>query len=116
MARVKRGVPSKKRKKNILRRGRGFIHGRKKLIKRAKEATVWAGKRAYYGRKVRKRFLRSLWEARLNALLRAEGTRYSVFMNQLKTAKIGLNRKMLSELASDEPEALKAIIKEVGKK
>lgn len=116
MARVKRGVFSKKRKKNILKRARGFIHGRKKLIKRAKEATVWAGKRAYYGRKVRKRFLRSLWEARLNALLRAEGTRYSLFINQLKKAKISLNRKMLSELASDEPEALKAIIKEVGKK
>lgn len=116
MARVKRGVFSKKRKKKILKRARGFIHGRKKLIKRAKEATVWAGKRAYYGRKVRKRYLRSLWETRLNALLRAEGTRYSLFMNQLKTAKINLNRKMLAEMASDEPEALKAIIKEIGKK
>ncbi|MFC1617743.1 50S ribosomal protein L20 [Patescibacteria group bacterium] len=116
MARVKRGVAAKKRKKKILKRTKGFLHGRKKLIKQAKEADVKSGKRAYVGRKTRKRTERRLWQIRINAATRAAGTNYSRFINSLKKAKININRKMLAEMAVNEPAALKALIKEVAEK
>ena len=116
MSRVKRGVASRRRKKKILKRAKGFLHGRKKLIKQAKEATVKAGKRSYVGRKVRKRAQRRLWQIRINAATRAEGTKYSLFINALKKNKIEVNRKMLADMAVNEPAALKELIKEVAEK
>ena len=116
MARVKRSVPAKKRKKKILKRAKGYLHGRKKLIKQAKEATTKAGKRAYVGRKNKKRSKRQLWQIRINAAVRAEDMSYSRFINALKKAKININRKMLAEMAVSEPAALKALITEVKSK
>ncbi|MFC1721377.1 50S ribosomal protein L20 [Patescibacteria group bacterium] len=116
MARVKRGVAAKKRKKRILKRAKGYLHGRKKLIKQAKEATTKAGKRAYVGRKTRKRDQRQLWQIRINAAVRAQGMSYSRFINALQKAKIKVNRKMLAEMAVNEPAALKALVTEVKPK
>jgi large subunit ribosomal protein L20 len=116
MARVKRGVPAKKRKKRVLKRAKGFLHGRKKLIKQAREATIKAGKRAYVGRKVKKRSQRRLWQIRINAAARAQGLNYSRFINALKIANISLNRKVLADLAQNEPKALAALISEVKPK
>lgn len=116
MARVKRGVPAKKRKKSVLKRAKGFLHGRKKLIKQAREATIKAGKRAYVGRKAKKRRQRRLWQIRINAAARAQGLNYSQFINALKTAKVSLNRKMLAEMAQTEPQALTALISEIKPK
>ncbi|EKD65133.1 MAG: 50S ribosomal protein L20 [uncultured bacterium] len=116
MTRVKRGVASKKRKKKILARAKGFLHGRKNKIKLAKEATIKAGKRAYVGRKHRKRDARRLWQVRINAAARKEGLSYSKFMNMLKKKKISLNRKTLAELALDEPKVFKNIVEEVKEK
>ncbi len=116
MARVKRGVAAKKRKKRILKRAKGYLHGRKKLIKQAKEATQKAGKRAYVGRKTKKRAKRRLWQIRINAATRAAGMNYSRFISALKKEKIAVNRKMLAEMAVNEPAALKALIAEVKPK
>ena len=108
--RVKRGNVSRKRHKKVLKLAKGFIGARSRIFKVANQAVMKALKYAYRDRRVLKRNMRSLWIVRINAAVRAEGISYSKFMNMLKKANIVVNRKMLSELATNEPDAFKVLI------
>jgi len=103
MPRVKRGTMHAKHRKNILKAAKGYRLGRSNKIKLAKVAVIKAGKYAYRDRKNRKRVNRRLWSVKLNAGLRPLGTTYSKFINLLKIAKIELDRKVMSDLAENNP-------------
>ena len=102
-----------KRRKNLLKTTKGFQRGRKKLIKLATTAAMKAGANAFKDRRVKKRTARSLWQVRLNAAVREFDLSYSKFIAGLKTAKIELDRKVLSELARKEPKAFAKIVEKV---
>ena len=103
MARVKRGVTSHARHKKVLQQAKGYRGRRKNTIRTAMQAVDKAGQYAYRDRKVRKRTFRALWIQRINAAARTHGLRYSELMNLLNKADIGVNRKMLAELAATAP-------------
>ncbi len=109
MPRVKRGMGHVKHRKNLMKRVKGFEAGRKNLIKQAKVADIKAGVHSYRDRRVKKRDMRALWQVRINAAVRQMGTTYSKFMPALKLKNIGLNRKMLSEIAAQRPDVFKKI-------
>lgn len=113
--RVKRGNVLRKRHKKILKLAKGFIGARSRIFKVANQAVMKALKYAYRDRRVVKRNMRSLWIVRINAAVREYGLSYSKFMNLLKKADIQVNRKMLAELAVNEPDAFKVIIDTVNK-
>jgi len=113
MARVKRGTLVRKRHKKLLRTTKGYKHGRRKLFKRAKEAWLKAGQHAYRDRRRKKREFRALWIQQLNAAVRVENLKYSEFVNGLKKAKIPLNRKVLSQIAQEEPDEFAKITAKV---
>ena len=110
MSRVKRGVQHSKRRRNLLKRVKGFRAGRKNLIKLAKVADIKAGAHAYRDRRRKKRQFRALWQVRLNAAVRPLGMSYSMFMGALRKKDIALNRKVLSELAAQEPTVFQKIV------
>src|SRR6185295_17834211 len=103
MTRIKRGVAAHKRRKNILKRAKGFDNRRSTNLSAAREALLHADKYAYRDRRNRKRDFRAIWLVRVNAALRENGTTWSRFASVLKKNKIDLNRKMLAELAVREP-------------
>src|SRR3954463_11780423 len=113
MARVKRGVAASKRRKNLLKRAKGFENRRSTNFPLAREALLHADKYAYRDRRNKKRDMRALWLIRLNAALRDNGTTYSKFAGALKKAKININRKMLAELANVAPDAFTSLVKAV---
>lgn len=113
MSRVKRGVTSHRRHKRLLARARGFRGGRSKLIKQAREAVIHAGADAYRGRKEKKRTMRALWITRINAALEPHNISYSQFIGKLKTKKIELDRKILSQIALEDPKSFEQIVKKV---
>jgi len=115
MPRVKRGTQVRKRHKNLFARTKGYRHGRKNLIKLARQASLRAMHNAYRDRKVKKRTMRRLWIVRLNAALRTHGITYSKFIAQLNASGKNLNRKVLSELAVTDPVAFERLVKEVIK-
>lgn len=108
MARVK--STSARRHRKFLKRAKGFKQARRVRIKVAKEALLHAGQYAYHGRKLRKRDLRNLWIIRLNAAVREEGLSYSKFIASLKRAKIELDRKILADIAVNDPNTFKKIV------
>lgn len=115
MSRVKGGVLSAKRRRNILKRAKGYRHGRSTKVRLAKESLVHAGKNAFNHRRDKKTDFRQLWIVRLNAAIRENGfTSYSTFINALKKAEIGLDRKVLATLAANEPETFARIVKKVS--
>ena len=103
MARVKRGLNAKKRHKKVLRQAKGYYGSKHTLYRTANQAVMKSLNYAYIGRKHRKRDFRKLWIARINAAARANGTSYSQFMGNLKKANIDINRKMLTEIAVENP-------------
>ncbi len=113
MPRASRGPASHRRRKKILKAAKGYVGGRRKFFKTAKETVMRARKYAYRDRRVRKRMFRNLWIARINAAVRMNGMTYSVFANGLKKAGIGLNRKMLAYLAAEDPAAFALIVEQV---
>lgn len=113
MTRVKRGTIAHKKREKILKYTKGFLWGRKSKEKLAKEALVHAWQHAYRGRKEKKRSFRALWNNKLNASLREEGTTYSKFIGLLKKNNIKLDRKVLAEIAEDHPEAWKKLVSSV---
>lgn len=115
MARVKRAVNGRKYHKKILKLAKGYYGGKSKLFKTANETVIRALRNAYVGRKLKKRDFRSLWIARINAATRMNGLSYSRFMNGIKTAGIDINRKMLSEIAINDPKAFTELV-EIAKK
>jgi len=110
MARAGRSHDSRHRRKKVLKAAKGYVGGRRRLFKTAKETLMRARNYAYRDRRVRKREYRSLWIARINAGVRAHGMNYSTFMNGIKKAQIGLNRKMLANLACEDPGAFVAVV------
>ena len=104
MTRVKRGIVTKKRHKRVLKAAKGFWGQRNNIFQRAKETLLRAMAAAFKGRKLRKRDMRSLFIARINAAAVSNGISYSRFIAGLKKAHVALNRKMLSQLAICEPE------------
>jgi len=113
MVRIKSGIATKKKHRKVLRLAKGYWMTRHKQFKKAKEAVLHAGEYAFAGRKRRKRDFRALWITRLNAALRETGLTYSKFINSLKTKKIGLDRKVLSQIAIDYPAVFKKIVEKV---
>lgn len=113
MARVKRSYIARRRRKKVLKAAKGYVGGRRRFFKTAKETLMRARNYAYRDRRVRKREFRRLWIARINAASRAHGLSYSKFANGLKKAGIGLNRKMLAHLAYDDPKAFEAVVAKV---
>jgi large subunit ribosomal protein L20 len=103
MSRVKRGVIHSKKRRNILKKVKGFCWGRNSLIKSAITALKKAGADAYRGRKEKKRDFRSLWQIKINAGVRQHDLSYSKFIGGLKKADIELNRKVLADLAENNP-------------
>ena len=102
---------TKKRHKNILKKAKGFRDKRHNVYSFAKRAVMMAGKNAYVGRKVKKRDFRTLWISRLNSALKLQGIAYSRFIFALTRKQVGLNRKMLSELAISEPKIFDDVVK-----
>ena len=113
--RVKRGNVLRKRHKKILKLAKGFLGARSRIFKVANIAVMKKLKYQYRDRRVLKRNMRSLWIVRINAAVRELGLSYSKFMNMLKKADIQVNRKMLAELAVNEPEAFKVLVDEASK-
>ena len=99
MARVKRGVQARRRHKKILKQAKGYYHARRKVFRVAKQAVTKALQYAYIGRKQRKRQFRALWIVRINAAARQFGLSYSRLIAGLKKAGIGMDRKVLADLA-----------------
>ena len=113
MPRVKRGVTARARHKKILALAKGYRGRRKNVYRVAKQAVMKAGQYAYRDRRTRKRVFRQLWSARINAAARGLGITYSKFMAGMKQASIDIDRKMLAELAVNDPAAFGAIVTKV---
>ncbi len=115
MARVKGGTVSKNRRRKVLKEAKGYFGSKHRLYKTAQEQVFHSGAYAYRDRKQNKRNFRKLWITRINAACREEEISYSKFINGLAKAGIEINRKMLSEMAIDDPKSFKALI-ETAKK
>jgi len=113
MTRVKRGTISLKRRRNVLKQTKGFRWGRKSKERLAKEALLHAGVHRFHDIRKKKRDFRKLWQIKINAACRENGLSYSVFMNKLKKTEIGLNRKILAEIAEKHPQVFEEIVKKV---
>jgi large subunit ribosomal protein L20 len=109
MARVKRGVIARARHKKLLSRAKGYYNARRKVYRVAKQAVTKAAQYAYIGRKNKKRDFRSLWIVRINAAARLCGLSYSRMMSGLKKAGVGLDRKVLAEIAVHDMKAFAAV-------
>ena len=114
MARVKGGLNAKKRHNRVLKLAKGYRGARSKQYRIAKQSVMRALTSSFAGRKERKRQFRQLWIARINAAARMNGLAYSKFMYGLKLAEVEVNRKMLSEMAINDPEGFTALV-EVAK-
>lgn len=110
MARIKRAVNAKKRHKKVLKQAKGYFGAKSKLFRPANQAVMKSLNYAFVGRKQRKRDFRKLWIARINAATRQNGMSYSRFINGLKKANIDINRKMLSEMAINDPNSFAQLV------
>ncbi|NLT69584.1 MAG: 50S ribosomal protein L20 [Verrucomicrobiaceae bacterium] len=115
MPRATNSPATRKRRKRILSKAKGFRGGRSKLYRTAKDSVYKAMQWAYRDRKVRKRNFRSLWIQRINAAAKLNGMNYSRFMEGLRTAGIEIDRKVLSDLAIHDAEAFKALVQSSAK-
>jgi len=113
MPRVKRGVTARARHKKVIALAKGFRGRRNNVFRIAKQAVMRAGQYAYRDRRNKKRVFRALWITRINAAVREHGMTYSVFINGLKKAAIGLDRKVLADLAVTDKAAFKAVVDQV---
>ena len=113
--RARKGAATAQAKKRLFKRAKGFVGGRRKLLRTVKETLLRAGAYAYRDRRVRKRDFRRLWITRLSAACRERDIRYSQFIAGLKAANIELDRKSLSEIALADPAAFDAVVVQVKK-
>ena len=110
MARIKRAMMTRKRRKKTLKMAKGYFGAKSKRFKMAKQAVMKSGNYAYIGRKQKKRDFRRLWIARISASVAPYGMNYSTFMNGVKKAGIEMNRKSLSEMAIQDSAAFAAVV------
>ena len=115
MPRARGGFKTRRRRKKVLKRAKGFYGARSKLYRVAAQAVDRALLNAYRDRKLNKRNFRSLWIIRINAAVRALGMTYSQFMNRIKNLDIQLNRKALADLAYNDPQAFNNLVEMVKK-
>lgn len=111
--RVKRGLTSHAKHKKLFRANKGYRMTKRRLTKVAKEAFLHAGEYAFAGRKLRKRDFRQLWITRISEAVKLNDLSYSRFMNGLKTAKVGLDRKMLANLIIEHPQVFTEVVNKV---
>lgn len=111
--RIKRSVNALKKRRAILKQAKGYRGAKSKLYRVAREAVMKSGQYAYVGRKLKKRNFRSLWIQRINAACHQNDISYSKFMFGLKQANIGLNRKILADMAVNDAEGFKALVAQV---
>ena len=115
MPRVKRAVSAHKKRRTVLNRGKGYYGAKSRSYRAAKEQVQHSLQYQYRDRRNKKREVRRLWITRINAAARINGLSYSVFMNGLKKAGVELDRKVLSDMAINDPEAFASLV-EVAKK
>ncbi|MCD6550045.1 50S ribosomal protein L20 [bacterium] len=113
MVRVKRGKAAHKRRKNVLKQTKGFRWGRKSKYRAAKEALLHAGNYAFRDRKVKKREFRKLWQTQISAACKKYNISYSKFIHLLKEKKIEIDRKILAELAKNQPQIFEKVVETV---
>ena len=113
---IKRGVNAVKKRRKIMKLAKGYYGAKSKLYRVAREAVMKSLNYAYIGRKNKKRDFRQLWIARINAACRLNGISYSKFMHGLKLAKIDLNRKVLADIAVNDPKGFEALVKKAQAK
>ncbi len=116
MPRIKRGTTASKRRKKTIKAAKGYKWRRKSHYRAAKEAKIKAGKYAYRDRKVKKRTFRKLWILRLNNAVREHDLKYSEFIKLLKDKKIELDRKVLSQMAVEDPKVFEKLVQAVKSK
>lgn len=116
MTRVKRGIVTKRRHKKVLKAAKGFWGQRKNIFKRAKETLLRAMAFAFAGRKMKKRDYRGMFITRIKAASEMNGTKYNKLIHGLKVSNVGLNRKMLSQIAIYDPAVFTKIVKQVASK
>ena len=115
MARVKGALATRKRRKKTLKLAKGYFGAKSKLFKTAKEAVMKSGNYAYIGRRQKKRDFRRLWITRISAAAKINGMNYSTFMNGLKKAGVQINRKMLADIAVNDPAGFENLAKTAKK-
>lgn len=115
MSRVKRGTTHVKKRKKLLAKTKGYMWGRKNLIKAAKTAVLKAGVHAFVDRRKKKRVNRGLWQIKISAFVKEQGLSYSRFIDALKKNNIEIDRKILADLAVNNKEVLAKILEEVKK-
>jgi large subunit ribosomal protein L20 len=113
MARVKRGIVSRRKHRKLLKQARGYWGTRSRATRKAKEAVLHAGAYAFHGRKLKKRNFRALWNVRISEAVKQEGLSYSIFMHKLKKSNVQLDRKILSDLVVNDPVVFKQIVEHV---
>ncbi len=113
MTRVKRGTISLKRRRNILKQVKGFRFGRSTKEREARTAIYHAGNHAFAHRRKKKNDFRRLWQTQISAAVKPLGISYSKFIDALKKKKVGLNRKVLADMAENDPEAFEKIVEKV---
>ena len=113
MARVKRGVISRRKHNKLLTKTKGFRGTKSKLIRVAHEAALHADAYAFHGRKLRKRDMRALWIIRIGEAAKKEGLSYSQLINHFKKAKIELDRKVLSDIVTNDLQTFQKLVKSV---
>jgi|SRR5581483_206205 len=113
MARVKRGVVSRRKHNKLLLQTKGFRGAKRKLVRVAKQAALHAGAYAYHGRKRRKRDFRRLWIMRISEAAALQGISYSKLIAKLKQAHIEIDRKILAQLVLEDPQTFQAVIEKV---
>lgn len=115
MPRVKRGTTKNKKRKNILAKTKGFRHGRKSKIGFAKEAISHAGEHSLRDRRKKKSIFRALWQTKINAAVKKHDLSYSKFISLYKASGIGLDKKILAEIAVKNPKIFTEIVNQVKK-
>jgi large subunit ribosomal protein L20 len=113
MSRVKRGTTHVKKRRNLLAKAKGFMWGRKNLIKLARTAVVKAGAHAYADRRKKKRVMRGLHQIKISAFVREQGMSYSKFIGALKTKNVILDRKVMAEMAVNNKETFAKVVEMV---
>ena len=110
MARVKTAIITRKKHKKVLKMAKGYYGAKSTRFRMAKQAVMKSLQYAYVGRKLKKRDFRKLWITRINAAARANGVNYSTLINGMKKANINVNRKMLAEMAVNDPKAFTELV------
>ncbi|MDO8560064.1 MAG: 50S ribosomal protein L20 [bacterium] len=113
MPRVKRSVMHLKKRRSLMKAAKGYRWGRKNIIRLARPAVLKAGAYAFRDRRAKKRDFRALWLMKINAAARLHGLSYSVFMAKAKAAKLGLDRKILAQLAEHHPKVFAKIVETI---